>query len=150
MEGEWGLSFHPEGRSSPLRGWETEATRQSEAWSGQAGFPVAGPPACLLRGGLPGYDWRRSSLSPCPLGSAWSMTVRGTAVRMRPAWAASWHPWCRLPSTASTGPAAASWSSAATSRRPHPSLGPWMGEHAARHFISLSLKSSPFPILCHL
>ncbi|XP_032697056.1 A disintegrin and metalloproteinase with thrombospondin motifs 14 isoform X3 [Lontra canadensis] len=49
-----------------------------------------------------------------PSGSAWSMTVRGTAAPTRPAWAASWHPWCRLPSTASTGPAAAKWNSAAT------------------------------------
>lgn len=39
---------------------------------------------------------------------------------MRPAWAVSWRPWCRPPSTASTGLAAASWSSAATSRRSPP------------------------------
>lgn len=53
--------------------------------------------------------------------------VRGTAAQMRPAWAASWRPWCRLPSIASTGPTAASWNSAATSRRSPPPSGPGWG-----------------------
>lgn len=60
---------------------------------------------------------------PCPLGLAWSTMAKAMAVTMRPAWAASWHPWCRLPSTGSIGPAAASWSSAATSRRFPPPQG---------------------------
>lgn len=47
-------------------------------------------------------------------GWAWSMMGRATAAVTRYGWAASWHPWYRLPSIDSTGPAAASRSSAAT------------------------------------
>lgn len=113
--------------SSPLHGCETEARRHSLK-PGQSRVPHCRPPACLPRGGIPGH----ASSAPClppPLGSAWSTMVRGTAVPTRPAWAASWRPWCRLPSTASTGPAAASWSSAATSRRSPPPRGPGWGAY---------------------
>lgn len=47
-------------------------------------------------------------------GWAWSMMGKATAVVTRYGWAASWHPWYRLPSIDSTGPAAASRSSADT------------------------------------
>lgn len=56
-----------------------------------------------------------------PPGLAWSMMARAMAAMTRPVWAASWRPWFRLPSIGSTGLAAASWSSAATSRRLPPS-----------------------------
>lgn len=52
-----------------------------------------------------------------PTGWAWSTMAKATGAPTRPAWAASWHRWCRLPSTATTGPAAASRSSTATSSR---------------------------------
>lgn len=112
--------------SSPLHGWETEARRHGLK-PGQSRVSHCWPPACLARGGLPGRAPSLPLSSPHPLGSAWSMMVRGMAAQMRPAWAASWRPWCRLPSTASTGPVAASWSSAATSRRSPPPLGPGWG-----------------------
>lgn len=47
-------------------------------------------------------------------GWAWSTMGKATAVVTRYGWAASWHPWYRLPSIDSTGPAAVSRSSAAT------------------------------------
>jgi hypothetical protein len=88
------------------------------------------------------------------------MTARAMAAMMRPVWAASWRPWFRPPSTGSTGLAAASWSSAATSRRfLHPKIGmggqaqatqlscpappPWPG-----HSVSL-LTPIPSPGLKH-
>lgn len=52
-----------------------------------------------------------------PTGWAWSTMAKATGAPTRPAWGASWHRWCRLPSTATTGPAAASRSSTATSSR---------------------------------
>lgn len=50
--------------------------------------------------------------------------ARATAVLMRPVWAASWPHWSRLPSTATTGPAAASRSSTATYSRLLPTHSP--------------------------
>ena len=71
------------------------------------------------------------------------MTVRRTAVRMRPAWAVSWRPWCRPPSTASTGLAAASWSSAATSRRSPPPSALCLPHHLpSEHHPTLDTRSS--------
>jgi hypothetical protein len=90
----------------------------------RVGVPALGLPS---EGRVPQYG---SGLMPVPHlpGLAWSMTGRGMAVQMRLTWAVSWHPWCRLPSTVSTGPAAASWSSAATSRKsPH---SPGWGQEA--------------------
>lgn len=52
-----------------------------------------------------------------PTGWAWSTMAKATGAPTRPVWGASWHHWCRLPSTATTGPAAASRSSTATSSR---------------------------------
>lgn len=50
-------------------------------------------------------------------GWVWSMTVRGTAVQMRPAWAASWLRSSRPRFTDITGPAAANRSSIDTSSK---------------------------------
>lgn len=56
-----------------------------------------------------------NKLAFVPSGSAWSTTARGTAVQMRPVWAASWHHLSKQLSTAITGHVAASRSSIDTS-----------------------------------
>lgn len=83
----------------------------------QSGFLVKAESAVLGPSACPRGSGPTAGLSPSPPGLAWSMTARAMAAMTRPVWAASWHPWFRLPSTGSTGLAAASWSSAATSRR---------------------------------
>lgn len=71
-------------------------------------------PACVVQKGRESEPRSRSSYPRgllCVLGWEWSMTGKATGVGMRRPWAASWRPWCKLPSIATTGPdaVARSW-----------------------------------------
>lgn len=108
--------LHPQPRGRLLLGLRrgprdrTRVSRGGRAgWGGAPLFAEGALCCCCCR--CP------KSLGIFPPGWAWSTTGRATAALTRPAWGASWRRWCRPPSTATTGPAAAARSSGDTSSK---------------------------------